>query len=80
MPEAERIDGAEQARAFATVASDAATARIAARIGPMHGVQAEQQKASPHQISAPQPDRLWRRSTGFSEASRETRPRTVQPI
>jgi hypothetical protein len=43
--EPERIDR-QQAAPFATVASDAATARIAARIGPMHGVQPNA-KASP---------------------------------
>ena len=44
--EAERIDRQAELAPLGTVCSDAATARIAARIGPMHGVQPKA-KASP---------------------------------
>ena len=37
--EPRRIDREQSGAPFATVCSEAATARIAARIGPMHGVQ-----------------------------------------
>ena len=56
--EAGGIDREQQAAPLPTLVSDPASARMAARIGPMQGVQPKA-KARPMHVGAPQTDRLW---------------------